>query len=744
MSRPMDVWRLATIILATVLMGIPGYLLTQSYDFGSPMRHFTTRDGLTSDQIDGYQPFLQDEAGYMWIGTRNGLNRFDGTEFIQFTESDNDTTTILGQLINAVYEDHAGQIWAGSWTRGLSSIDPRTLAVTRYDLAPHDTARTSITCIFEDPEKYLYVGYNSVGLTVLDPRRQQVARILTYQDSQGLEAFNHYQNTYRAAIPDHDRPDRFWIPSLHGLVEFNASDRSSQYHFTRPDQIYRRENDRLMESMRFVHQSPDSHLWISTWAGVLLEFDPATNAFTSYPCTFNNAPCGPIIGTLSVSPDSILVASPTTGLLMFDRRSGAFSLLNPDAEIRPWPMRPYSLYRDRLGNIWISTIDAGIYILPAVRKPGDPVTPLEPRLTAFNIFDDVIDTLSQAWRSGAITLSHEQNFFSIEYSAFDPEFRLDKEFSYIMEGVNQDWVMAGQRRYVSFTNLDGGKYVFKLRVRRTGENWSDRILTLQIRIIPPLWEKPWFWPFVGILLIGLLLAFYQSRIKRIRTEVALKASFEKQLAEVEMQALRAQMNPHFLFNSLNSIKYYVVEESPVKAAGYIDRFSRLIRLVLQNSREKLIPLSSELEALELYIEIEQLRFEHAFAYTMDVQAGLDTHYYKIPPLLLQPYVENAIWHGLMHRESPGHLQIAVTHEHEDLKIVIEDNGIGRQQAALLSSRTALKKNSLGMKLTSDRMKMSESLHGLFIDVDVMDLLTGSGHAAGTRVVIAIKAKKPMV
>ncbi|MDX1409066.1 MAG: hypothetical protein R3330_13050, partial [Saprospiraceae bacterium] len=109
-------------------------------------------------------------------------------------------------------------------------------------------------------------------------------------------------------------------------------------------------------------------------------------------------------------------------------------------------------------------------------------------------------------------------------------------------------------------------------------------------------------------------------------------------------------------------------------------------------------------------------------------------------LLLQPYVENAIWHGLMHRDTPGALTILVEHQHEDLKITIEDDGIGREQATLLNSKSALKKNSLGMKLTSDRMKMSEALHNMSIQVDIKDLYSATGHPVGTRVTILMTSQ----
>ncbi|MDX1408668.1 MAG: histidine kinase, partial [Saprospiraceae bacterium] len=558
---------------------------------------------------------------------------FDGTAFIPFVET-NDPSTILGGLVNALHLDHLGRIWVGSWTRGLSMIDPASFAVQRFTRISPDTMPQTITCIFQDTSNTLYVGLANHGLIILDLITNEFTQHFTFRDSLLLAEFDHTQNNYRNAVKDRDDPTIIWIPSLHGLVEFHPADTSAIYHYYSSGQVYPTYNDRLRESMRFIHQSADGKLWISTWSEDLLEFDKSTGTFTAYPCTLAGGRCGPLIGSISLSADTILVAARTRGIVVFDRQSGTFTLLNALPEYAHMPRRPYSFFRDRASNIWISTEDAGFYILPPVQDPSMPLQMPEPRITAFQVFDDTLDVFTDSLASGRVTLRHDQNFFSVQYSAFDPEFRSAKEFSYQMEGVHHDWVMAGGRRYVSFTNLDGGNYTFHLRVRRQGETWSDHVLSFDIRIIPPFWERAWFWPLIILVVVGMLLLFYRSRINRIKSKAALQASFEKQLAEVEMQALRAQMNPHFLFNSLNSIKYYVVEESPVKAAGYIDRFARLIRLVLQNSRQKLIPLSSELEALELYIQVEQLRFEHAFSYEIRVQEGLDAHYYQIPPLLL--------------------------------------------------------------------------------------------------------------
>lgn len=215
-----------------------------------------------------------------------------------------------------------------------------------------------------------------------------------------------------------------------------------------------------------------------------------------------------------------------------------------------------------------------------------------------------------------------------------------------------------------------------------------------------------------------------------------KAEFQQQAAELEMQALRAQMNPHFIFNSLNSINRFILQNNSEQASEYLIKFSKLVRLILQNAQASLISLESEVESLELYLELEASRLENRFEYKITVPADLDLFALKVPPLLIQPYAENAIWHGLSHKADKGHLEIKITEENGYLYCRITDDGIGRSKAALLSNAYGIRKKSLGSKITADRIAM---MHGNTPGVTINDLVSPEGNAIGTEVVIKISA-----
>jgi LytS/YehU family sensor histidine kinase len=213
---------------------------------------------------------------------------------------------------------------------------------------------------------------------------------------------------------------------------------------------------------------------------------------------------------------------------------------------------------------------------------------------------------------------------------------------------------------------------------------------------------------------------------------------QRKMTEVEMQALRAQMNPHFIFNCLNSINRYIVKSDQQTASLYLTKFAKLIRLILDNSNNKNVFLSHELEALKLYIDMEALRFDKKFSYSIEVDPGVSADSIELPPLIIQPYVENAIWHGLLHKENIGHLRIHISLPSECiLQCVIEDNGVGREKAQEMKSKSATTKKSLGMKLTQNRLSLLNKHAELNASIEIVDLYTAAKQPAGTKVILTI-------
>jgi tetratricopeptide (TPR) repeat protein len=215
------------------------------------------------------------------------------------------------------------------------------------------------------------------------------------------------------------------------------------------------------------------------------------------------------------------------------------------------------------------------------------------------------------------------------------------------------------------------------------------------------------------------------------------SEMNRKISEITQANLRQQMNPHFIFNTLNSIQYYMYQHDKLATNIYLTKFSSLMRKVLENSQHTSIPLRDELDALNLYLELEMIRFKDKFDFNITVDEELDTLLYKVPTMLIQPYVENSICHGIIPGENKGFVKIDLKLENHYILCTIEDNGIGREAAQEKKQNSGNNHNSLGTRIISSRLDLVNALYGTSLTTTYTDLRNGNGEAAGTRVEIQI-------
>lgn len=244
-----------------------------------------------------------------------------------------------------------------------------------------------------------------------------------------------------------------------------------------------------------------------------------------------------------------------------------------------------------------------------------------------------------------------------------------------------------------------------------------------------------------LLLAGLLFYIFRQRVKNQKllsqksAEIT-EVNFKQQLSELEMKALRAQMNPHFVFNCLNSINRMILGGDIKDASSYLTKFSRLIRKVLENSEKNMVSLSDELTMLKAYIQLESLRFKGKITYKTEIDKNLNLDATFVPSMVLQPLVENAIWHGLMHKEKGGTVKLSIEKEEDILKCSIEDDGVGREINRSIDSGAFMKEKSMGLQLTAERLKIMGKI-GLKRFIEIIDLKDENDEAIGTRVDLLI-------
>ena len=238
-----------------------------------------------------------------------------------------------------------------------------------------------------------------------------------------------------------------------------------------------------------------------------------------------------------------------------------------------------------------------------------------------------------------------------------------------------------------------------------------------------------------------------NQIRRTQAEeekqkARIEALQNKQKAvETRLQSLRLQMNPHFLFNALNSIQQMILANEEMVATRYLSRFSKLLRTILVHSDKETVTLKEEVEILKLYVELESIRFKDAFHYEITCDNEIDAEEVKIPTLLIQPFVENAIWHGLMHKEGQRNLKIEFIDKDEFIHCIIEDNGIGRIRAKEMKLKTGqdIKHTSKGIQVSEERLKAIQC-NGVEGSINIIDLSDAEGNASGTRVEIIFPTK----
>ena len=324
-------------------------------------------------------------------------------------------------------------------------------------------------------------------------------------------------------------------------------------------------------------------------------------------------------------------------------------------------------------------------------------------------------------------------FEPIPVTLFRPELA---KVVYQMEGYDDRPVEIERGQLIRYVRMPPGRYTFRMQAVDDNGNRSEW-LTLPVRIRPPWWQTWWFYTLVTAGLIAAGYGIYRRRIRTLRREEATKRELlrlELTAAENELTALRAQMNPHFLFNVMNSIKSIIITRQTDRAIHYLTQLSQLIRTILANSEKKLITLDRELAALKIYVQLEALRFDDDFNYSVLLGDDVDTDFIKIPPLLLQPFAENAIRHGLVPRPEHRQLKLHIYRDGDFIVCEMEDNGIGRT-AAGQQSRARTGHQSMGLDITRRRLKMADERN----DFHFVDLTDAEKRPLGTRVVVRVWA-----
>ncbi len=388
------------------------------------------------------------------------------------------------------------------------------------------------------------------------------------------------------------------------------------------------------------------------------------------------------------------------------------------------------IWEDKDGSVWFGTVSGIIKHEPFSIKTNTliPVTQIQ----KFNLAGG--DTLL----ANNCKLPYNMNSIAIHYRGICLTNPDKVKYLKKLEGLEKTWSNASSEDYSKYANLAPGKYTFRVKCCNNEELWSDNETTFTFTILPPFYLTWWFVTLLIFLIVFVVVLIFSIRVRGFKKKQKIEFDRKVEMSKIELKALRSQMNPHFIFNSLNSIQHYIFNSKTDEAIKYLNKFARLVRIILNNSDKPTVTVEEDLEALKLYLELEQMRFEGKFEYDIKVDNSVDVDYDIMPPLLMQPYVENAILHGLNPKPETGLLTIHLSCKNNLLICTITDNGIGRDKSSLIKHTMPGKKHkSLGMKITQDRLKILNEINGSDLNVNIIDLKDNNSNDCGTKVEIFV-------
>lgn len=581
--------------------------------------------------------------------------------------------------------------------------------------------KTRLQCIYENENGNLWLGGES-GLVYVDVKTGEAELFNTDFSGTDIEKKS-FEERFPVGSIKQTTENTLWLASIkYGLFSFNINEKKYSAHRQKFSGSYS-----TLNRCSAVEITGKDSVWVGTMAGLTC-FIPSQNKFINYNVStglkssyiysvvkdkFNNLWCRGNVDVFTFNTNTKKTIS--------NNMPPGFNFF---AYLQKLSACTEGVSAGYEGGFTLFNTDAAFEIKADV--PAVCITSCS--VTNKNIFFN-----SDSCNVKPLILSHNQNEISFDFTAVEFNYPDEIEYWHYLQGMENAWVNGNTNRTINYNNLKPGTYRFRLFVKNKRNNTRSKEVSFLFVIKPALWQHWWFWPLIALLFMIAVIFIARKNIAKIKEKEKQKTAVNKMLAELETKMLRSQMNPHFIFNSLNSVQKYIWENKEEDAAEYLASFAKLIRAILENSRKETVSLKEEIEVMKLYIELEHRRSNAHFDYKIKVDERLDQLAVYLPPLIMQPFIENAIWHGLNKKESKGNLLVEVLQKNNQLICIIDDDGIGRQQ----KTAPALTENkSLGVEITQQRIsRLMETTHQ-YAAVIIEDKKE-NGLAAGTRVIITL-------
>ena len=705
----------------------------------------------------GINNLFVDSNQDLWICTRDGVLYFqkqkDGTV--------KKNKLLAGYVIQDVFQDFEKNYWIMTQREGVFKLSSLQVQIYQNDIFGDQVA---VVNSFSDKE--IVVGYNNNWICVLDEKLQEVFSKKLFLSNEEIYDFavdEKKENVfivanfgvlkmdkrkrlskeiarasgYKTAIIGDD--GSLWLGNYSSLINYKSEDEKKTilkkrtyaickvnknelwagtveglYH-CKNDQCEKVKSPKLHVDIRDLQMDKNGMLWVATQGkGIFIYKDGVIVKHLSYGKGISSNNCQKIL----LEENYAWVAT-NNGINKINLTDYASEIIRKDDGLPSNEVK----YLHLVGNRIYAATNNGL----AVFDKNFETYTQPPFLTFSNIEIGRRDTVLQS----SYEIPHDQNDISITFNANTFKNSDEVIYQYKMSEVNKDWVTTKLNMTI-YTGLPHGDYTFSLRAKSLNSDWTaERKISFLVK--KAYWETYWFFSLIAVVafLFGAIL--FQLVIAAIKRRNAA----QQKLKAYQMTALRAQMDPHFIFNALNSIQDFVMQEDKRSANHYLTQFSKLMRNILEVSDRSQISLQKEINYLKSYLSLEALRFEPSLDYEFEVEDSIGVDSVFIPSMLIQPYVENSIKHGLMHRKGEKKLWIRFLQKEDYLLCEIEDNGIGRTASREINLRNARVYQSRAMSLTKARIDLLNSADASKLGLEIEDLENSEGMACGTKVMIRI-------
>lgn len=668
------------------------------------------------DQTNGFvntktKAMLRDNRGRMWFGTDDaGLAYFNGETF-QFLKYRN---RVLGRYTKDIAEDEFGNIWVASSSEGVYKISPRDSTIEVQEIV-QDTLLFGDSLVYTTDTLYRY-----------EP-------LMTYQVEK-IGILNKRINALHF-----DRKGRLWLATRReGLACYDENGlRSYDRNFGLPS-----------NEVRSITEDELGHLWIGTAGFGIARMNIYTDSFNLKVFNENDGLSSGNVYLMEFDDAGALWVGCGRGvdrieLDEFQNFKSIKSYGSSDGFLGIETCQN-AVLKDADGHLWFGTIDGVSQFLPN----NNTLNTVPPKLQITGVALSNIPferTEYAAWidrdkrfKEGLI-LPYHKNRLSFDFRAINLSNPQKVTYEYMLLGEDEGWSARGTQNSITYSSLAPGGYTFKVRSYNEDSYFNDPPIEMSFIILSPIWQRWWFITSLALALGILIWLIFKTRLNQVKRKAKAaqdKLELKNNLLQLEQKALQLQMNPHFIFNALNTVQSLFMSNEQVSGRQLISKFAKLMRSILENSRTPEISLQKEIDLLDNYLAIEQFSRPGKFDYEIEVAPDLDVEEINIPPMMIQPFVENAIIHGVNQLGKKGLIKLNFYKENKSILCKISDNGIGRAAAAKRKAQNARKHKSVALEVIKERLDfLNKENSGKSLIIN--DLKNIDGDSAGTEVLIRL-------